>query len=169
MRIASHLGLSTLERAARLMIEPTKSLKVDMERAIRDPAFFDSADVVIELNGSEVKAHSQVICQRCPFFNALFFGRSEGMWLLSRRADPEHMVHIDLRHFEPNVFNFVLRYMYADTEAELFDDVRSRDLEDFIDLVLDVAFVANELMIDRLAQICQKMLGMFGKLICSIF
>ncbi|PYH37362.1 BTB domain and ankyrin repeat protein [Aspergillus neoniger CBS 115656] len=161
MRIASHLGLSTLERAARLMIEPTKSLKVDMERAIRDPAFFDSADVVIELNGSEVKAHSQVICQRCPFFNALFFGRSEGMWLLSRRADPEHMVHIDLRHFEPNVFNFVLRYMYADTEAELFDDVRSRDLEDFIDLVLDVAFVANELMIDRLAQICQKMLGMF--------
>ncbi|PYH67603.1 BTB domain and ankyrin repeat protein [Aspergillus vadensis CBS 113365] len=161
MRIASHLGLSTLERAARLMIEPTKSLKVDMERAIRDPAFFDSADVVIELNGSEVKAHSQVICQRCPFFNALFFGRSEGMWLLSRRADPEDMVHIDLRHFEPNVFNFVLRYMYADTEAELFDDVRSRDLEDFIDLVLDVAFVANELMIDRLAQICQKMLGMF--------
>ncbi|GAA83819.1 BTB domain and ankyrin repeat protein [Aspergillus luchuensis IFO 4308] len=161
MRIASHLGLSTLERAARLMIEPTKSLKVDMERAIRDPAFFDSADVVIELNGSEVKAHSQVICQRCPFFNALFFGRSEGMWLLSRRADPEHMVRIDLRHFEPNVFNFVLRYMYADTEAELFDDVRSRDLEDFIDLVLDVAFVANELMIDRLAQICQKMLGMF--------
>ncbi|GCB20486.1 BTB/POZ domain-containing protein 1 [Aspergillus awamori] len=161
MRIASHLGFSTLERAARLMIEPTKSLKADMERAIRDPAFFDSADVVIELNGSEVKAHSQVICQRCPFFNALFFGRSEGMWLLARRADSEHMVRIDLRHFEPHVFKFVLRYMYADTEAELFDDVRSRDLEDFIDLVLDVAFVANELMIDRLAQICQKMLGMF--------
>ncbi|GKZ19544.1 hypothetical protein AbraIFM66951_011259 [Aspergillus brasiliensis] len=161
MRIASHLGFTTLERAARLMIEPTKSLKTDMERAIRDPAFFDSADVVIELNGSEVKAHSHVICQRCPFFNALFFGRSGGMWLLPRREGPEQMIRIDLRHFEPNVFNFILRYMYADTETELFDDVRSRDLEDFIDLVLDVAFVANELMIDRLVQICQKMLGMF--------
>ena len=33
-----------------------------------------------------------------------------------------------------------------------------------IDVVFDVAFVANELMIDRLAQVCQKMLGRFGKL-----
>ncbi|PYI12728.1 BTB domain and ankyrin repeat protein [Aspergillus sclerotiicarbonarius CBS 121057] len=161
MRIASHLGLPTLERAARLMIEPTKTLKVDMERAINDPAFFDSADVVIELKGEEVKAHSQVICQRCPFFNALFFGRSGGRWLLSRRADPGDIIRIDLKHIDRAVFDFVIQYMYADSEVELFDDVRSKDLDDFIDLILDVAFVANELMIDRLAQICQKMLGMF--------
>ncbi|PWY68112.1 BTB/POZ protein [Aspergillus sclerotioniger CBS 115572] len=161
MRIASHLGLPTLERAARLMIEPTKTIKVDMERAINDPAFFDSADVVIELKGEEVKAHSQVICQRCPFFMALYSGRSGGRWLLSRRADPGDIIRIDLKHIDRAVFEFVLQYMYADTEVELFDDVRSKDLDDFIDLILDVAFVANELMIDRLAQICQKMLGMF--------
>lgn len=163
MRIATHLELPTLERAARLMIEPAKSLKTDMGRAIHDQAFFDDADVVVELNGDTRKVHSQVVCQRCPFFDALFHGRSGGRWLSSRRSDPSDAVHVDLKHIDRHVFDFVLRYMYADTEEQLFDEVRSADLEDFIDLVFDVAFTANELMIDRLAQVCQKMLGKFGK------
>ncbi|RAL16276.1 BTB domain and ankyrin repeat protein [Aspergillus homomorphus CBS 101889] len=161
MRLATHLNLPTLERAARLMIEPTKALRHDMELAIHDPAFFDSGDVIIDLKGGEVKAHSHVLCQRCPFFNALFFGRSGGRWLLSRRVQADATIHIDLKHIDQHVFDFVLRYLYADTEEELFDNVRSKDLDEFIDLIIDVAFVANELMIDRLAQICQQMLGKF--------
>ncbi|KAE8137612.1 hypothetical protein BDV38DRAFT_85476 [Aspergillus pseudotamarii] len=161
MRIATFLGLPCLERSARLMIEPTKALKSDMERAINDMTFFDSGDVVIELRNDTMRAHSQVICQRCPFFDALFRGRSGGRWLSSRRIDPTDDIHVDLKHIDRHVFEFVLRYMYADTEEQLFDQVRTNDLEEFIDLVLDVAFVANELMIDRLGQICQKMLGRF--------
>lgn len=164
MRVATHLNLPTLERASRLMIEPTKALRHDMERAIRDPAFFDSGDVIIDLKGGEVKAHSHVLCQRCPFFSALFFGRSAGKWLSSRRAHVDAIIHVDLKHIDQYVFDFVLRYLYADTQEELFDDVKSKDLDEFIDLIIDVAFVANELMIDRLAQICQQMLGKFGKL-----
>ncbi|PYH46389.1 BTB domain and ankyrin repeat protein [Aspergillus saccharolyticus JOP 1030-1] len=161
MRVATHLNLPSLERAARLMIEPTKALRHDMEYAIQDPAFFDSGDVIIDLKRGEVKAHSHVLCQRCPFFNALFFGRSDGRWLSSRRAHADAIIHIDLKHIDQHVFDFVLRYLYADTEAELFDNVRTKELDDFIDLIIDVAFVANELMIDRLAQICQQMLGKF--------
>ncbi|RAH42469.1 BTB domain and ankyrin repeat protein [Aspergillus brunneoviolaceus CBS 621.78] len=161
MRVATHLNLPTLERASRLMIEPTKALRHDMERAIRDPAFFDSGDVIIDLKGGEVKAHSHVLCQRCPFFSALFFGRSAGKWLSSRRAHADAIIHVDLKHIDQYVFDFVLRYLYADTQEELFDDVKSKDLDEFIDLIIDVAFVANELMIDRLAQICQQMLGEF--------
>lgn len=163
MRIATYLGLLTLERAARLMIEPAKSLKSDMSQAVDDPLFFESADVVVQLNGESVKVHSQVVCQRCPFFYALFHGLSRGRWLSSRRTDPSDVVYVDLKHIDRTIFDFVLRYMYADTEEQLFDEVRSKDLDGFIDLVIDVAFVANELMIDRLAQICQKMLGRFGK------
>ncbi|KAB8224075.1 hypothetical protein BDV33DRAFT_165819 [Aspergillus novoparasiticus] len=161
MRIATCLGLPSLERSARLMIEPTKALKSDMERAINDITFFDSGDVIVELKNDTMRVHSQVICQRCPFFDALFRGRSGGRWLSSRRIDPTDDVHVDLKHIDRHVFEFVLRYMYADTEEQLFDQVRTNDLEEFIDLVLDVAFVANELMIDRLGQICQKMLGRF--------
>lgn len=163
MRIATVLDLPALERAARLMIEPIKSLKSDMALAILDPSFFDSGDVIVELNGDTMKVHSQIICQRCPFFDALFNGRSGGRWLASRRETSAGSINVDLKHIERPIFEFVLRYMYADIEEELFDEVRTKDLEDFIDLVLDVAFVANELMIDRLAQICQKMLGRFGR------
>ncbi|PLB55623.1 BTB domain and ankyrin repeat protein [Aspergillus steynii IBT 23096] len=161
MRIATVLDLPTLERAARLMIEPVKSLKSDMALAILDPSFFESSDVIVELNGDTMKVHSEIICQRCPFFDALFNGRSGGRWLASRRENSTGNINVDLKHIERPIFEFVLRYLYADTEEEMFDEVRTRDLEDFIDLVLDVAFVANELMIDRLAQICQKMLGRF--------
>ncbi|KAE8409602.1 hypothetical protein BDV37DRAFT_79942 [Aspergillus pseudonomiae] len=161
MRVATSLGLTSLERSARLMIEPTMALKSDMERAINDITFFDSGDVIVELKNGTMRVHSQVICQRCPFFDALFRGRSGGRWLSSRRIDPTDDIYVDLKHIDRHVFEFVLRYMYADTEEQLFDQVRTNDLEEFIDLVLDVAFVANELMIDRLGQICQKMLGRF--------
>ncbi|KAL4895074.1 hypothetical protein BDV59DRAFT_159611 [Aspergillus ambiguus] len=170
MRIGTSLGLPTLERAARLMIEPTMALKDDMARAITDPAFFDSADVIIDLHDDQMKAHSHVICQRCPFFDALFYGRSGGQWLASRRTGSSGVIRVDLKHIDRRIFEFVLRYMYADTEDELFDDVRCKDLEEFIDLVLDVAFVANELMIDRLAQICQRVLGRFVNMrnVCNL-
>ncbi|KAL4909175.1 hypothetical protein BDW74DRAFT_187478 [Aspergillus multicolor] len=161
MRIASQLHLPALERAAALMVRPVRSMKADFAAALSDPAFFDSGDVVVELNGDRMIAHSQVICQRCPFFYALFIGRSGGMWLQSRRKSPQDKVHVDLRHIDRPVFEFVMRYMYADTDDRLFDDVRTRDTQEFVDLIIDVAFVANELMIDRLAQICQKALGTF--------
>ncbi|GFF80438.1 hypothetical protein IFM60648_05739 [Aspergillus lentulus] len=161
MRIATYLGLPTLERAARLMIEPTQSLKFDMAHAFNDPTFFESSDVIIELNGETMKAHSQVLCQRCPFFDTLFNGRSGGRWLSSRRTSVNDSIRVDLKHIDRPVFEFVLRYIYTDAEEQLFDEVRSQSLDGFIDLVLDVAFIANELMIDRLAQVCQKMLGKF--------
>lgn len=166
MRLGTHLNIPSIERAARLMIDPHQSLKSDMARAIADPSFFESGDVVIELSDDdEVRAHSQVICQRCLFFDVLFNGRSGGRWLLSRRensASSDGSTRVDLRHIDRPVFDFVMRYLYADTDEQLFDEVRSKDLDSFMDLVFDVAFVANELMIDRLAQVCQRVLGQFG-------
>ncbi|KAJ5173126.1 hypothetical protein N7492_005719 [Penicillium capsulatum] len=161
MRVATVLGLPALERAARLMVEPQRSLKFDMAHAIHHSSFFDDADVVVQLNGDTVKVHSQVICQRCPFFDALFNGRSGGRWLQMRLSDPAEMIPIDLKHIERSTFDFVLRYMYADAEDDLFDQVRTKSLDDLIDVLLDVMYVADELMIDRLSQICQKMLGRF--------
>ncbi|KAL4919890.1 hypothetical protein BDW62DRAFT_177904 [Aspergillus aurantiobrunneus] len=161
IRVATHLEHPALERAAVLMIRPPRSMKTDFAAALNDPTFFESGDVVIELNGDQVTTHSQVICQRCPFFNALFHGRSGGRWLSSRRKTPHDKVHVDLKHIDRPVFDFVLRYMYADIDDRLFEDVRTTDTQEFVDLIIDVAFVANELMIDRLAQLCQKALGRF--------
>ncbi|KAI9376576.1 hypothetical protein BJX61DRAFT_538657 [Aspergillus egyptiacus] len=161
IRIAALLKLPALERAAILMIKPSMSMKADFTAAVSDLTFFESGDIVIDLSDGQILAHSQLVCQRCPFFGALFYGRSGGMWISSRRRSTHGKIHVDLKHIDRTVFEFVLRYMYADIDDRLFDEVRARDTEDFIDLVLDVMFVANELMIDRLAQICQKFLGKF--------
>lgn len=162
MRIATNLDIRPLERAARVIGEPSRTLHHDLQKALDDPAFFESSDVTIRLKDSKIRAHSQVICQRCPFFDALFNGRSGGRWLDSRRQ--EDSITVDLQDMNLHVFKFILRHLYGDTEGELFEDVRYGDLDDFIDLILDVMFAANELMIDRLAQVCQKMLGQFGEL-----
>lgn len=161
MRVAMQLGLPTLERAARLMVEPQKSLKADMAHAINQPSFFENADVVVQLKNASVKVHSQIVCQRCPFFDTLFHGYAGGRWLESRKTGTTQCVHVDLKHIDRSIFEFVLHHLYADTEESLFDEVRTNDLDDFIDLILDVMFVANELIIDRLSQVCQKMLGRF--------
>ncbi|MCJ1404093.1 hypothetical protein MMC11_007318 [Xylographa trunciseda] len=164
MKIAGHLDMRRLEQAARVMVAPALTLNQDMELAIREREYFEHGDVEIELQGTGLKVHSALVCQRCPFFEGLFHGRAGGGWLSSRRGnlqEPQEAIKVDLKHVELNVFELVLRHIYADTGEELFDDVVTADLDAFLDLVMEVLAVANELMLDRLAQICQKLLGRF--------
>ncbi len=166
MKIASHLEIAGLEQAARAMNEPSKNLHQDMEQAIRESCFFMTGDVEIELDGSNVQVHSALMCQRCPFFDGLFNGRAGGLWLSSRRENfEEHQepIKVNMKHVDPNVFQYVLRYLYADIDDDLFKDTVTTDFDAFLDLILDVMFLANELMLDRLQQCCQKMLARFGR------
>ncbi|MCJ1392894.1 hypothetical protein MMC18_005766 [Xylographa bjoerkii] len=164
MRTAGHLNMRQLEQAARMMITPSMTLNQDLELAIREQEYFNFGDVEIELQDTSLKVHSALICRRCPFFEGLFHGRAGGGWLSSRREnlqEPQEAVKVDLKHVELNVFQLVLRHIYADTGEELFDNVITADLDAFLDLIMEVLAVANELMLDRLAQICQKLLGRF--------
>ncbi|KAJ8107817.1 hypothetical protein ONZ43_g6620 [Nemania bipapillata] len=104
-----------------------------------------------------------MLCQRCPWFQGLFNGRSRGKWLEGRRAmqGDSDLVKIDLRHMNPEAFHYVLQYLYADVGEELFDSVVANSIDEFSELVMDVMNIANELMLDRLSQICQKVIGRF--------
>ncbi|KAI9818787.1 MAG: hypothetical protein M1827_007607 [Pycnora praestabilis] len=173
MKIASRLDLRSLEAAVRVMVEPKRILDSDMDRAIIDPMFFDDGDVEVQLSDAAIRVHSAIICRRCPFFEGLFNGRAGGRWLSSRRElvqDSSDAISIDLKHVEQDIFKLVLRYMYADVGEELFDDVVTGDLDEFLDVVMEVMSVANELMLDRLSQICQKVLGRFvtTRLACQL-
>ncbi|KAL8371088.1 hypothetical protein RB595_001103 [Gaeumannomyces hyphopodioides] len=164
MKVAARLHMSSLEAAARLQNDPTCTLTDDLESAMKDPVFFQDADVVVELDGGETAAHSSLLCQRCPYFDGLFRGRSAGMWLASRldtAPDRPQRIPVDMKHFEPKPFSYVMRYMYTDAGEELFDATVAPSFEDFTGLVLDVLAIANELMLDRLSQICQKVMGRF--------
>ena len=163
MKVATQIELKGLGRAAGLMNEPSKQLHKDLDRAITRSGFFDFGDLEIKLNGDSRKVHAALVCQRCPFFDGLFHGRASGGWLKSRREGLTEAVTVDLDHIDASVFDFVLRHVYADVGIEIFEDAKATDLDAFLDLILDVLAVANELMLDRLAQICQTMLGRYGE------
>jgi alpha-tubulin suppressor-like RCC1 family protein len=169
MKVASRLELRQLEPAVRQMVNPRRSLNMDMEMAIKDQSYFDSGDMIIELADGEMLLHADVVCQRCPFFEGLFRGRAGGQWLAGRRTEESQLVRIDLTHVETHLFELVVRHLYTDAGEELFNEVTSEDLNDLLaldellDHVMDVMSIANELMLDRLSQICQRLIGRYGK------
>ncbi|KAH6617073.1 hypothetical protein F5144DRAFT_551574 [Chaetomium tenue] len=162
MKLATRLDMNSLEAAARLQVEPRKCIDQDFQLAIKDPRFFADGDASLQLEGAEVPVHSAFVCQRCPWFQTLFFGRSQGMWLEGRRATSGGRIKIDLTHAHPKAFKYVLQYLYGDCGAELFDPAVCDSFEDFLDLVMEVMSIANYLMLDRLSQICQQIMGRFA-------
>ncbi|KAH7175668.1 hypothetical protein EDB81DRAFT_15926 [Dactylonectria macrodidyma] len=163
MKTATRLCMPKLEAAVRLQTRLEESLDADFSQAISHSNFFDDADVILELDGAEVAAHSQLLCQRCPFFEGMFHGRSKGQWLAGRRDDLDlaEKVRVDLNHIDPEAFQYVISFIYADVGEELFDDVAAASIDELSELVLDVMSIANELMLDRLSQICQSLIGKF--------
>jgi alpha-tubulin suppressor-like RCC1 family protein len=170
MKVASRLEMKQLEPAVRQMVNPQRSLNMDMAVAIKDVSFFESGDVVVDLADGEMRLHSDIICERCPFFEGLFRGRTGGQWLAGRRTEESSLVRVDLTHVDTHLFELVVRHLYTDAGEEIFEDVTSEDLNDLLaldellDHVMDVMSVANELMLDRLTQICQRLIGRYGKL-----
>ncbi|CAK7197595.1 hypothetical protein SEUCBS139899_000243 [Sporothrix eucalyptigena] len=168
MKAATRLNMPQLEAAVRIQTEPKLSMSDDFRLAMKDSRFFEDGDAVLELKGAELPVHSIFLCQRCPWFQGLFHGRSGGQWLANRRqtasssSSLKSRVKLDLKHMDPVAFRYVLRYLYADAGPELFDSLVSSDLETFFDSVLDVLSIANELMLDRLSQICQLVIGQFA-------
>ena len=163
MKLATRLNMMKLEAGARLQSRVTKSLDQDFKLAVQDDMFLESGDALLELDGVEVPVHSHLVRQRCPFFNALFGGRSQGQWVAERMEDQDddERVRVDLAHFDPRAFRYVLLHLYADVGLELFDDTVSADVDEFSELVMEVMSIANELMLDRLAQICQHVISRF--------
>lgn len=162
MQVAACLEMRYLEQAVRVQTPPPKTLHEDLDQAIFMPTYFENGDVEIELDGASLQAHSPILCQRCPFFEGLFQGRAAGRWLDERRQQSREITKVDLKHVDPEIFKLVRRHIYADAGEEIFEHVRCPDLESFLDLVLEVMAVANELMLDRLSQSCQKVLGNYG-------
>lgn len=163
MKVATQLQMMRLESAARLQGSVEPSLDSDLQSVISDKRFFEDGDILVQLDGEDFPVHSQLVCQRCPFFEGMFHGRSQGGWLASRRLGQvaEDRTEVDLKHVNPETFMMVIQYIYGDVGEDLFEDVTSASLDEFSEIVLDVMATANELMLDRLSQACQSVIGKF--------
>ncbi|KAK1814270.1 hypothetical protein LTR12_011315 [Friedmanniomyces endolithicus] len=159
MKLASKLELGKLEPAVRQMVMPKPCLSMDLEIAFTDPAYFHDGEVVVQLEDGEIRMHSALLRARCPFFEGMFMGRAGGRWVADREVEED--INVDLTHISMKTFQMVQRHIYADTGEELFDGIVSIGLDDFLDTIMDVMSAANELMLDRLSQICQSVIGRY--------
>ena len=166
MRLALRLEITNLEAAARRMLDkPAISLDKDLELAIQESSYFQSGNAVVQLSDGEIHVHADLLSRRCPFFRGLFQGHAGTLWLANRRSlanDDNDTINVDLTHVDMATFRIIMRHMYGDTGEELFDDTFAESLDDFLDVVLEVLSVANELMLDALAGICQVVIGRYG-------
>ena len=162
MKFATRLDMPQLETAARVQTFAKETMDQDYRQAIKDPRFFEDADTILELDGAEVLIHRELACERSDWFGILFYGRSKGQWLATRRQGlgPSDKLRIDLRHMNPKAFQCILEHLYTDSGHEYIHDLVVPDMETYLDCVIDVLSIANELMLDRLSQICQMYIGL---------
>lgn len=158
LRIAPKLKMATFETDVKNQRPPTRIMQYDFKKAIKDERFMEHGDTIVDLNGEERFVYTPLMRQRCPFFEQLFGGRSGGRWLAGRREHSD-IIRVDLEHVEPHVFDYVMKYIYSDCGPEMFDDVLAADLDEFSHVVMDVLAISDELMLDRLGEICQHVLG----------
>lgn len=162
INFAGHLELKKLQTSLFLRLMADEGMDTDMNLAIMDSTFFQDGDVIVELKDSERMVHSAILCRRCPFFQGLFNGHAAGMWLAGRRqGSATNPVRVDLKHISSRIFDFVIRFIYTDSRIELFDKVICANIEEFLNLVLEVMAIANELMLDSLSRVCQKVVARF--------
>ena len=166
VKVAQKLEMRRLEQTVRTFTFYEHAIKDDLYQAIQRPSFFSNGDVEIQIEGASQLVHGALVCARCPFFEGLFQGRASGRWIASRREDGDtgigEPVKVDLSHVTPQVFSFVLGHLYASYGEDPFEEVVTADLDAFLDLVIDVLSVANELMLDGLAETCQALLSRYG-------
>ncbi|KAJ6261186.1 hypothetical protein Dda_3854 [Drechslerella dactyloides] len=164
--IAKQLGLRQLAAVTSGLYTTKLTLDADMEEALGDPLFLETGDMLLELKDRTIKVHSSLLCARCPFFDALYHGGS-GRWLASRKGEEEYatdqLVRVNMKHVSFQTMQIVLNFLYSDKSVHLFDKVQvAKDgVDGFIDFVIDVLGVANELMLDRLVEVCQRVMGRF--------
>jgi hypothetical protein len=70
-----------------------------------------------------------------------------------------------MKHVSKDIMKMVISWLYCDWGVEGFDritvGVKEENLDEYLDFVLDIMSCANELMLGRLSQVCQKVLGQY--------
>ncbi|EGC36831.1 hypothetical protein DICPUDRAFT_31241 [Dictyostelium purpureum] len=89
------------------------------------------------LDGSEIKAHKNILSSRCQKFQAMF----------QTEMKESQQKEIEIVNYEPGVFRKMIEYIYSDSLKE-----------DNIDMILQLIVIADEYLLDSLKSVCEMML-----------
>ncbi|POY73358.1 hypothetical protein BMF94_3694 [Rhodotorula taiwanensis] len=172
-RLADELDLpalaQALERQAKTVPSPTLATTFgDLYTLVAASSPFADVlkpDVILRLADRDVPCHSVVLRARCPFFRTVF---DDDEWYVARKHGGA--VALDFNHIEWDVMSLVLEHVYRDAGMSLFQRVERSTAEQYIQHTVKILAVANELLLDKLKQVCSAVLRSFVKLsnVCSI-
>jgi alpha-tubulin suppressor-like RCC1 family protein len=165
LNIASTMELNRLEEALNRLHYPKLSLDQEFEAAYQDHEFISqTADMVIDVADDEcIPVHSALMRTRSPFFETLCCGQVGGMWLLGRKN--EGQIHVDMKHVPKDIMKMIVSWIYSDWGVNGFEGIRvgidEGNLDCYLNFVIDVLSVANELILLRLIEVCQREIGLY--------
>ncbi|KAK9457202.1 hypothetical protein V1511DRAFT_455374 [Dipodascopsis uninucleata] len=164
-KIAHTLKLKRLSSAVYFMQKSDVILSSDVLEAVADVRTEEWTDLILELKDREIPCHSVILSARSPFFEALTAVRwtvpAPNFTTIDDYDEKRAIKKVDMKHVQYSVFRTVLDFIYGSNQEALFSEVCAEDLSEFLEYVLDVMSVANELMIDKLSQICQSIIVSF--------
>ncbi|KAF9972683.1 hypothetical protein BGZ73_004172 [Actinomortierella ambigua] len=169
--LALELTLPTLQAALQYSFTHRCHLSMsgNLRQIVDDPQMFKGLeDVKIRLaNGAKIASHQVVLAQRSPVFYATL--AHTDVWTRERQSPrrlvadsgdtKSRMLELDLTHVDVETMRFVMQYIYTDCGPEMFDPVEKEDMVELIQIVVNVLQVADELMLYRLKDICEQVLG----------
>jgi len=124
--LAKILELPLFEASLRVVtkLAPEQSIVRDFSctfAMMQDPArrAVHKPDVVLELADNRIYCHSAVLRARSEFFAAFF---DDEDWARNRWT-PQGIVVVDLKHMRWRPMEFVLRFLCAGEDAEMFDSL----------------------------------------------
>ncbi|KAF9527809.1 hypothetical protein CPB83DRAFT_894990 [Crepidotus variabilis] len=142
--------------------EPAPTMAQDMTllfEKVQQPTFPSTSallpNVILELEDKEVHTHSAILRARTALFGS-FFDLND--WTV-KRWSADAKLRINMKHMRWHSFRFVAAIMCGGQDRELFhslDVVHS--IEGLLDLMFEVASLANELLLDRLILICASVI-----------
>lgn len=156
-----------LSSSTYIVLAPQPTLRKNLKSLQTVSPSLVPPDAIVCLADKEVPCHSFILAARCPFFEAMLDNAGMGGgWLASRRreaaAEGTTQFRVQLKHLSWNIMSLVLEHLYVDTEETVFDSVRKGSVDEFLEFVIEILAVANELLLDRLKDVCQSILGRFG-------
>jgi len=139
-----------------------------IERMWHDTGLLKLSDVILKLNNDNyLPVHRSILLKRSKFFEVIL--AADSIWI-RRDKDYNNKIIIDFSHVKKENMSFILRYIYGDFGVEQFEHkfqkhveeayrVPCQKLEDYIDLLVEVIILADELMLDEFIDICSRVLS----------
>ncbi|KAK9447806.1 uncharacterized protein V1518DRAFT_376065 [Limtongia smithiae] len=157
------LQMKSLTLAVYLLQRPVVTLPTDILNAVQDPRAQAWSDLTIKLEDCDVRCYAVILAARSEFFETLTAARwtaiPQSNFTINDAATSSQDRTVDMKHVRYDVFKIILQFMYGQDDCfSLFADVQAESLSEFLEFVLEVLSVANELLLDRLTQKCQELL-----------